>query len=168
MGSDEEGGAKEETPAAAQPAVVPPPCPWQGIVCVASTASTGTDEPFTMTRGQYEDIFSGQHHIYDSIYDQCADHFEMLSMQRALYSSVYPDQAEGWFMAASTGREEYRHSLPPFGKDGGGGSSGGGLGEEDEAGGLPEGSDEEEEWCSEEEDEEEEEEEEDEGVDSES
>ena len=68
----------------------------------------------------------------------------MLSMQWTLYSSVYPDQAEGWFVEAIAGWEEYRRSLPPFGRDGGGGSSGGGFGEDEEAGGLPEGSDEEE------------------------
>ena len=91
----------------------------------------------------------------------------MLSLQRALYSSVYPNQVEGWFTAATPGQEEYHCSLPPFGRDEGGGSSGGGLGEEEEAGGLPEGSDEEEEWRSEDKDDDEEEEEY-EGVDSES
>ena len=120
-----------------------------------------------MTQGQYEDILAGQHHIYDTICDHRADHYEMLSLQRALYSSVYPDQAEGWFTEAAMGREEYHHSLPPFGRDGGGGSSGGGLGDDEEAGGLPKGSDEEEEWRSEDDDEDEEEED-DEGVDSES
>ena len=80
-----------------------------------------------MTRAQYEDILAGQRYLYDSICDHRADSFEMLSLQRSLYSSVYPDQAEGWFAVAATGREDYRRSLPPFGKDEGGGGSGGGI-----------------------------------------
>ena len=80
-----------------------------------------------MTRAQYEDILAGQHYLYDSICDHRADSFEMLSLQRALYNSVYPDQAEGWFAVAAMGREEYLRSLPPFGRYGGGGGSGGGI-----------------------------------------
>ena len=88
---------------------------------------------------------AGQRYLYDSICDHRADSFEMLSLQCALYSLVYPDQAEGWFAAAAAGRDEYRRSLPPFGQDGGGGGSGDGIGEPEEEGGLPEGFEEEEE-----------------------
>ena len=102
-----------------------------------------------MTRAQYEDILVGQRYLYDSICEHRADSFEMLSLQRSLYSTVYPDHAEEWFVATAAGHEEYRRNLPPFGKDEGGGSWDEGTGGAEEEGGLPEGYEEEEEWNSE-------------------
>ena len=98
-----------------------------------------------MTRGQYEDILARQCHIYDTICNYRADHFEMLSLQCTLYSSAYPNQAKGWFVAAAAGREKYHHSLMPFGRDEGGGSGVGGFGSVEEEVGLSEGSADEEE-----------------------
>ena len=51
MRSDEEGGAEEEAPTVAQLTAVPPPCPRRGTVWTPLTASTGPDDPFTMTQG---------------------------------------------------------------------------------------------------------------------
>ena len=160
------GGTAEEPPAAAEPTASPPHTRRPATRASTST-STAPNEPFAMTRAQYEDILARQRYFYDSICEHRADSFEMLSLQRSLYSTVYPDQAEEWFAAATAGREDYRRNLPPFGKDEGGGSWDEGIGGTEEEGGLSEGYDEEEEWNSED-DEFDDEEEEDEGNDSES
>ena len=120
-----------------------------------------------MTRAQYEEILAGQQYLYDCICEHRADSFEMLSVQRSFYSTVYPDYADEWFAGAAAAREEYRRNLPPFGKDESGRSWGEGAGGTKEERGLPEGSEEEAEWNSED-DESDEEEEEDGGNDSES
>ena len=156
----------EEPPAAAEPATSPPR-PRRPATRASTSTSTAPNEPFAMTRAQYEDILAGQHYLYDSICEHRADSFEMLSLQRSLYSTVYPDHAEEWFAAATAGREDYRRNLPPFGKDEDGGSWGAGIGGAEEEGRLPEGYEEEEEWNSED-DESDDEEEEDGGNDSES